>query len=120
VDDPATVNNGGSSVAFTFEGNNVISDSLLADVNWQNLLTLSTNSHGNFRYPTGSPINDGLHDIFLRAPNAAVVVVGSINDVDVADVITTVPEPGPSLLLASALIGIVLIRAAFTRELRRP
>jgi hypothetical protein len=116
VDAPSAVNaeaqlEQGGFAAFTFEGNNVISDDSLADVDWQNLLTLSAESQGAFLYPTGSLVQGGVHVMFLRASNAGVAVVGTINDVSVLD-ISSAPEPATVLLFGSALSGIALMRIA--------
>ena len=102
VDPPGTVNSAGVFVAFDFVGNSLVSSDDLANVNWQDLVTQSRASHGSFTNPAGSPVSVGFADMFLRAPNAAVVVVGGITDVTVQELQPT-PEPVSASLL---LIGL--------------
>jgi hypothetical protein len=110
------VNNAGSSVAFTFQDytNTSLSDDLLTDINWQNLLTQSQQAPDPnvlVRAPDAAVVPEGnigaQPSIFLRAPNAAVVVIGSIDNVGVQQITTPTPEPSTLLLFATA--GIALL-----------
>ena len=88
-----TVHNSGSGVAFVFQDyTHTALSSGFAGLDWQNLLTLSSQPQPFVRAPNGAVVAGGsVHDIFLRAPNAAVVVIGRIDGVSVQ----TIPDPDP-------------------------
>jgi hypothetical protein len=80
----------------------------LADVDWENLLALSSQPSPFIRAPNGAVVADGsVRDIFLRAPNAAVVVVGRIDGVSVQTIPT--PEPSTLLLFGAGLTRLVIV-----------
>jgi len=111
------VDNAYADVGFVFRDytHTVLSDDSLAGVDWQTLLTQSSQPHYLVRAPNAGVVANGtVRDIFLRDPsNGAVVVVGRINTVDVQTIPsppTPVPEPNSLFLITSGLFGLMAFR----------
>jgi hypothetical protein len=96
------VGNGGAGVVFalTDYSDTALYSDFLADVNWQNLFTLSQESSKYLPMPVQPKIA-------LRAFNGAVVVEGRIESISVQS-IASVPEPSLMLLLGIGLSGVAL------------
>jgi PEP-CTERM motif-containing protein len=107
------VHNAGSDVLFLFQDltHTALASDSFADVDWQNLFTLSKESSKDLEQ-TWRP------KIALRASTAADVVEGRIDTVDVQTIPSPVPEPSSILLLGVGIIGLLLHRQRGTVTIR--